>query len=166
MSVELVQTLADEISPDEEVKFSPYEIALLGSIPRMNLEIFEELRDYAGMTYDEITQDLIHANLPNLFEVYLKFTLKYQIEIDLDSALFLAIAKHRQRIVSQLITEDTTKFREAFVVACQYDNLYWADYLLKHDMVNIDEVYTWVEQSGNIEVLNLIQEMIIKIAHP
>ena len=161
-SIELVQTLANEITTSDEDK-NPYTIALLASISRFNLDLFEELRDYAGLTYDEVAQELIRANLTNAFENYLQLLYMVKITLDIDSALFLAIAKERKGIIARLSSHGITRFKDAFIVACQYDNVYYAEYLTYHELVNVHEIVSWVEESGNFEILNLVHMMIEKI---
>lgn len=162
-SIELVQTLANEITTSDEDDFSPYTIALIASISRFNLDLFEELREYAGLTYDEVAQELIRATLTKTFEDYLQLLYMAKITFDLDSALFLAIAKQRREIAVRLSSHGITRYKDAFIVACQYDNVYYAEYLIYHELVIVDEIVSWVEESGNFEILNLVHMMIEKI---
>ena len=165
--VELIRALADEIKAGERMNtcgtlstFDFHVMALFACIPRMNLELFEELRDYAGLTYDQVTQGLIKANLVDLFEIYLKFAEMNKIEVDLDSALFLTIATYNQQIMMQLLKKRIKRQQEAFVVACQYHNVYAATYMIKNKMIDVNEIRAGVRG----EVLKSVDKMVKKIA--
>lgn len=83
-SIELVQILADEMDPNEtglETEFTLFTIALFASIPKMNFELFEELRKHTDLTYQQITQKLRESNLREILCAYVEFGETFKIDI-------------------------------------------------------------------------------------